>query len=122
MTDLIVGKIGYLISTNARQPLVARGNKYMSSEPLYVYEGPQKGDQHRDVPIIHHLFKSVRGGYPITVTNVDFRTGDVEFCEDGKPTKKTKHGQSLKVHPECTHRAVLSDPFLNVYNKGGWVI
>jgi len=111
------GSVGYLTSTSSKRPFTANGNKYFMNEPLYCYVGLQKC-----VGVVHHLFKSVTGGYLVAVANIDFIIGDVDFTESGKTDKKPKRGKSQKVHAECTHRAVLSDPFLNVYNKGGWVI
>ena len=110
------GSVGYLTSTSSKRPFTANGNKYSMDEPLYCYVGLQQG-----VGVVHHIFRSIRGGYLVSVANVDFIIGDVEFTEDGKATRKPKRGKSQKVHPECTHRAAFSDPFLNVYNKGGWV-
>lgn len=110
------GSVGYLTSTSSKRPFTANGNKYAMNDPLYRYIGLQKG-----VGVVHHLFKSVKGGYLVAVANIDFIIGDVEFTEDGKATRKPNRGKSQKVEPECTHRAGFSDPFLNVYNKGGWV-
>ena len=110
------GSVGYLTSTSAKRPFAANGNKHGMDEPLYCYIGLQKG-----VGVVHHIFKSVRGGYLVSVANIDFVIGDVEFTEDGKATKKPKYSKSQKVKPECTPHAGFCDPFTTVYNKGGWV-
>lgn len=52
------GSVGHLTSTSAKRPFAANGNKFAMNDPLYQYIGLQKG-----VGVVHHLFKSVNGGY-----------------------------------------------------------
>ena len=102
-----IGDKGYLIEVGMKG---IREDKWLKP-PLYELVEIQKGFN-----VTHFVFRSIKGGYKLTMMDKDFNLGEWAFCDTPEPI-------SLSEQPRM--RARIGDISihccLNKFNKGGFV-